>query len=251
MANNHIKRGVRVPEGLPDPFPDDPWSWTREVFRWIDGFPGYCVGTSGNVWSRRRGRWQRLKTFRTPRSEGISVSLRHGGSPRYVSVARLVMEAFGGPRPEGVVIVHSPDPDQTNNRIDNLSWGHMGNWKGDDASEDAGRARARRYFVLGPCERCGRPARDRHHVDGVTTNNDPSNIAILCRRCHMVADGRLDGLIEAAARTHSRKVDPQPCIICGRAVKPRRKGRCGACNRYFRVHGQDRPVGTVIKGKTT
>lgn len=67
-----------------------------------------------------------------------------------------------------------------------------GNWKGDAASRSAARDRLkRRVPVSGPCETCGEPAMDRHHKDGSTHNNDPSNIAMLCRRCHMEADGRL------------------------------------------------------------
>jgi hypothetical protein len=33
---------------------------------------------------------------------------------------------------------------------------------------------------------------ERHHKDGNPLNNDPGNIDRLCRRCHMVVDGRLD-----------------------------------------------------------
>jgi hypothetical protein len=32
-------------------------------------------------------------------------------------------------------------------------------------------------------------------VDGDPGNNDPSNVASLCRRCHMTVDGRLDRLV--------------------------------------------------------
>ena len=55
-----------------------------------------------------------------------------------------------------------------------------------------GRAYARRWFEMpNLCERCGEvPPIDRHHIDGNTKNNDPSNIACLCRRCHQIEDGR-------------------------------------------------------------
>jgi len=67
-------------------------------------------------------------------------------------------------------------------------------WKGDSATcPAAGHRRARvLYPDLGPCERCKlKPAVERHHVDGNTLNNAPNNIQKLCRRCHMIVDGRL------------------------------------------------------------
>lgn len=43
---------------------------------------------------------------------------------------------------------------------------------------------AQRLFPLGPCERCSRPGRERHHLDRNPENNDPGNIAVLCKPCH-------------------------------------------------------------------
>lgn len=66
-------------------------------------------------------------------------------------------------------------------------------WKGDDAIEKSGRSRALRKFPrVGPCVKCGKKRAERHHVDGNTLNNDPSNIVVLCRKCHMQTDGRLE-----------------------------------------------------------
>ena len=73
-------------------------------------------------------------------------------------------------------------------------------WMGDAASVKAGRSRAIRKFKGAPstCTECGRDGVriDRHHIDGNTKNNDASNIAFLCRRCHMAGDGRLAAFIE-------------------------------------------------------
>lgn len=67
------------------------------------------------------------------------------------------------------------------------------NWKGDLITEKSGRSRAIRYFpVIGDCSLCGSPRSERHHIDGNTINNSPSNILIICRKCHMKEDGRLD-----------------------------------------------------------
>lgn len=68
-------------------------------------------------------------------------------------------------------------------------------WVGDQVSLRSGRSRAERLYPdIGPCQRCGAAKAERHHRDGNTGNNDPTNIDILCRRCHMSVDGRLDRL---------------------------------------------------------
>ncbi len=73
-------------------------------------------------------------------------------------------------------------------------------WTGDSASKVAGHHRARRAYVeIGPCEKCGASPAERHHKDENTSNNAPSNIAILCRRCHMASDGRLERFTRSAA----------------------------------------------------
>ena len=65
-------------------------------------------------------------------------------------------------------------------------------WQGDAVSEKGGRKRALRlYPQIGPCAGCGNERADRHHKDGNTANNAPSNIEALCRRCHMEGDGRM------------------------------------------------------------
>ena len=80
---------------------------------------------------------------------------------------------------------------------------HAG-WLGDSVSTRGGRSRAlRRYPSVGPCSRCGAGKAERHHKDENTANNEPSNIAILCRRCHMETDGRL-----ASAPARMRAVQP-------------------------------------------
>lgn len=62
--------------------------------------------------------------------------------------------------------------------------------------KNSGRAIAKKLYKLGPCEGagCEKQATDRHHKNGNTHDNDKSNVAILCRRCHMLADGRISVL---------------------------------------------------------
>lgn len=62
-----------------------------------------------------------------------------------------------------------------------------------EVKPESGRARARKlYPLLGVCEGCEeRPARDRHHKDENTANNDRENVAFLCRSCHLLAEYEL------------------------------------------------------------
>ena len=109
-------------------------------------------------------------------------------------------------------------------------------WRGDAVGAAAHRRRARYcHPQLGLCQDCGdRPASERHHVDGDVTNDDPANIALLCRRCHMRQDGRLAALI-AANKSRRRVLSPKPCALCGKPYKPLRRGLCGKC--YDRLRG--------------
>ncbi len=101
-----------------------------------------------------------------------------------------------------------------------------------------GWAIARRTFKGTVCEKCSSPAKDRHHKDGNTSNNDESNIMVLCRKCHMLEDGRLTRF-----RTRKRLAkEPKPCAVCGKPSKPLRKGRCSTCSSYYRNRGTERPA---------
>jgi ribosomal protein L37E len=68
----------------------------------------------------------------------------------------------------------------------NHEWDHF-----TSTNPQQGRDRAGRRKQLGACERCGKPAIDRHHIDDNPLNNDPANLVGLCRRCHMQLDGRM------------------------------------------------------------
>lgn len=82
------------------------------------------------------------------------------------------------------------------------------NWKGNDISVRSGRSRALRlYPKVGPCVLCGNARAERHHLDENTANNEPSNIVILCRRCHMSSDGRLDQFRELAISNLSNAIN--------------------------------------------
>ena len=115
-------------------------------------------------------------------------------------------------------------------------------WKGVEAGVDAGRARARNKYALGPCERCGKTATDRHHVDANTLNNATENIQILCRRCHMIVDGRFEEFRTAPRK--GKKSQGTTCATCGCEFWPLRKGRCSRCAQHFYKYGKERPLVT-------
>ena len=66
------------------------------------------------------------------------------------------------------------------------------NWNPDTTNPHTGRNRARaRYKQKRPCVVCNSPQTERHHRDGNTFNNEQGNVPFLCRRCHMIEDGRM------------------------------------------------------------
>ena len=98
-------------------------------------------------------------------------------------------------------IPHKKGYTQTPEHVENRKRSGKENhgWLGDRVSEKGGRTRALRLFPkVGPCVLCGAKKSERHHIDGNTANNVPENILILCRRCHMKNDGRLEQFRELA-----------------------------------------------------
>ncbi len=111
MSDCSLKRNNQHPT-VPD-FNDASW-------RDIPGFPGYKINDHAEVWScwarvhvkGRRGLlsqltevWRPLKPYRN-KSGRISVALTAGGKVRTILVYKLVMSAFMGPCPAGMVICH-------------------------------------------------------------------------------------------------------------------------------------------------
>ncbi len=103
-------------------------------YREIEGFPGYYVGNDGTVWSCRMqggGKRDYIKLSSIPKQLTPDIN-KHGGhlvvtlqgenSSFRFPVHTLVLEAFVGPRPEGLVARHFPDRDPTNNNVSNLGW---------------------------------------------------------------------------------------------------------------------------------
>jgi hypothetical protein len=121
-------------------------------------------------------------------------------------------------------------------------------FKGDAALKTSKRMRAvRLYPVIGNCENCKTAkAVDRHHKDGNTGNNVRSNVAFLCRRCHMLEDGRLQALLSHKNPT----IPPTHCCNCKTLAKPLRRGRCHRCNEFFRRKGIEWSVEAAARKRT-
>lgn len=102
----------------------------------IPGLTGYKAGTDGSIWScwtgvyptgvgiGRQGRiailgtsWRRLRPG--DKGRGYLVVSINGHMRR---IARLVLETFVGPCPEGMEACHFPDRDPGNNAVSNLRW---------------------------------------------------------------------------------------------------------------------------------
>lgn len=125
-----------------------------EEFRDIAGHPGYKIGSNGTVltfWpkgpnpSNRQLENGRIRKPYQCRGGHLQVTLRNPEGKTYSQklVHVLVLEAFVGPRPEGMIARHFPDPDPTNNSVTNLRWGtHEQNCQ--DRDRDGNTARGAR-----------------------------------------------------------------------------------------------------------
>jgi hypothetical protein len=98
-----------------------------DQFRTIEGYPAYRVSRDGDVQSRwSRTVYKRLTETWLPlkpihRGGYLTVNLSDGLKKTCHSVHRLVLEAFVGPRPVGLICCHN-DGDPSNNRVENLRW---------------------------------------------------------------------------------------------------------------------------------
>lgn len=95
-------------------------------FRDVIGEDGYMVSSDGVVYTQwvgrtqNRGEWHPINVFFIDGSTGPrpAVYLR---KRKIQYVARIVLEAFRGPCPDGMECCHG-DRNPRNNRIDNLRW---------------------------------------------------------------------------------------------------------------------------------
>ena len=164
-------------------------------FRPIEGYPGYRVSRTGDVqscWSRhaRPARmtvtWLSLHAIRR-RWGHLTVNLSRAGKKTSRPVHRLVLEAWVGPCPEGLICCHNNGL-PWDNRVENLRWdSYQAN--ADDALLHGTRARGSRCGATKLCENDVIEIR-RLSAEGVRTGElarrfgvSRKNVeAIVCRR---------------------------------------------------------------------
>jgi hypothetical protein len=88
-------------------------------WRPVVGYEGkYLVSDEGFVWTIRRAH---VLNMELSDSGHLTVQLWRNNKKRRLQVHCLVLEAFVGPRPDGLECCHN-DGDAFNNHLDNLRW---------------------------------------------------------------------------------------------------------------------------------
>jgi len=99
------------------------------IYKPVLGFPGYCVGDDGSVWSclvtgpdRKKVEGTTWRKLKPAISQGyLRVFLYRGGTKYPMLVQRLVLEAFVGPCPPGKECAHDKN-DRSDCRLVNIAW---------------------------------------------------------------------------------------------------------------------------------
>ena len=111
---------------------------SEEIWKPVEGFPGYEVSNHGNVrsYKTRKGGWvwyiadEPIRTLSptTAKKSGYrGVGLSRNGLTRFFRVAKLVAAAFLGPCPDGLEVCHN-DGNPANDHVENLRYDtHRGN----------------------------------------------------------------------------------------------------------------------------
>lgn len=111
----------------------------------------------------------RIRKLTVRRRETL-VILSHQGVQKSFSVGNLVLEAFVGPRPEGMVGCHWDD-DHGNNRLENLRWGARSD-NGHDSVRNGTHVQARKTHCLRG-----------HEYSEENTYRNPNTNRRSCRAC--------------------------------------------------------------------
>jgi hypothetical protein len=99
------------------------------VAREIDGFPMYCAGTDGRIYSKARGEWRPLSQHGAANGYPC-VTVMNAGRKTTRNVHTLVCAAFYGPAPFPGAQVRHLDGNVLNSTPENLAWGtQQENWR--------------------------------------------------------------------------------------------------------------------------
>jgi hypothetical protein len=81
------------------------------------------AGRDGTIWILRRNhqKWVALKPI-NKKGRAVVGYYDETGKRKYLTVSRLVLAAWGDPRPLGFEVYHFPDTNPMNNALSNLRW---------------------------------------------------------------------------------------------------------------------------------
>lgn len=88
------------------------------VFKEIEGYPLYLIGSDGSVYSKKSNRFLKPVLQHTGYKH---IELRNENGPKQFSVHRLVAKAFI-PNPNNYPVVNHIDQNRVNNAVTNLEW---------------------------------------------------------------------------------------------------------------------------------
>ena len=179
-----------------------------EVWKKIDGFPGYEVSNLGQVrsWRSRNGKGcsrtpHLLKQSPFQGRPYLRVGMiGHSGNLSHHRVHRLVLEAFVGSCPDGMEGCHN-DGDPTNNALTNLRWDTKASNFEDQVKHGT------------------RQKGERHHRSAMS---DEARQAILAALIHLDGNAKRDntGLVKRLAEEHG--------VSIGAIYKMRKRAAHGA-----------------------
>lgn len=93
----------------------------EEIFKPIQGYPDYEIGSNGTVISYKGDRPRILKAYLDSQGRYYYVDLRNNGINKHHSIHRLVAQHFVD-NPENFPVVNHKDHDSHNNNYTNLEW---------------------------------------------------------------------------------------------------------------------------------
>jgi hypothetical protein len=153
--------------------------------REIPRFPGYFAGTDGSIWTskmkggnREPGRRGPLKPLRIALARGYcQVAFCVDGKTVVEQVHQIILETFVGPKPDGMESCHYPDPDRTNNRIENLRW---------DTHAENAKDKYRDRDPNSP-KRCSRCQAYKPRIEFYTDKRASDGLKVECKPCHKIS----------------------------------------------------------------